>query len=291
MSRAHPVVTGGHLFQAGDSARTIETKSGRRRILRLCHECGKPPNAPLHRPQAQPGYVAPPAVADPVVADLAPLAAPLPVSGIAPHLVPLEYLPALAPPPSHVHAGSLALALALDAVLAAHDTGGLTPPAVVYATALRAMLEVPRFALEAPEEEEDPQGVRHREAVRAVADVRAKVQVSDRLVAYRDPAPDYASVPGTPWAPRPEAQAPVQTSARARAREVTKGIRNDRVRELATRAVAQGWTPRKTGDGHLRLEHAGHPPLVLSMTGTADGRSWRNARAAARRRGLDVAGL
>lgn len=85
--------------------------------------------------------------------------------------------------------------------------------------------------------------------------------------------------------------APVEP-ALARARQATKGIRNDRMRALAVRAVTQGAQVRKSGSGHLIL--SGGPlrePLSISTTGNGLGRGWQNLRASAARKGMDVSGL
>ena len=77
----------------------------------------------------------------------------------------------------------------------------------------------------------------------------------------------------------------------SRARNATKGIRSDRMRALAVRAISLGAQPTRRGD-HLRL--TGGPlqaPVTISTTSNGLGRSWLNLKAAAKRAGLDVAGL
>jgi hypothetical protein len=76
------------------------------------------------------------------------------------------------------------------------------------------------------------------------------------------------------------------------ARGVLAGIRNDRLRELTKRAVADGWSATMTGSGHLALDKGG--TRLIASTTMGDGRrghSWGNLRAQAKRAGIDVAGL
>lgn len=81
----------------------------------------------------------------------------------------------------------------------------------------------------------------------------------------------------------------VEKSAHARARSMTKSIKDPRARELAVRAVADGWTLRRTGNGHFRLERG---MAALTFGGTpSDWRAWLNTRATAQRKGIDVEGL
>lgn len=75
------------------------------------------------------------------------------------------------------------------------------------------------------------------------------------------------------------------------ARKLRRGIRNDRVRALFDRAIEAGWHARATGSGHIALLGPGAEHLSLSTTMTADGHGWGNLRSAARRMGIDVAGL
>lgn len=76
---------------------------------------------------------------------------------------------------------------------------------------------------------------------------------------------------------------------RARAKTATKGIRDKRMREIATRAVAQGWTLRATGGGHYQLWQ-GDKAIVFSGT-PSDHRAWLNVKARAKRAGIDVSDL
>lgn len=124
----------------------------------------------------------------------------------------------------------------------------------------------------------------HAVALRAILAEGEGRRLTPQEPAEEAPAPVELRVVGRSH------QAPVDSTV-ARARQATKGIRNERVRALATRAIAAGWSPRRDSRDHLRLERAGHPPIVLSMTAGDDARSWANARAAARRKGLDTAGL
>lgn len=188
--------------------------------------------------------------------------------------------PAPEPPPP-IEREVLALILALDTILA-EPPDTLPVAAWVRARELRNALPVPRW------------------------EPLAKPPRRPRLAAVPPPAApaleeanaDREGWPrgGGAWgngtagaAPRADRVDPTM----ARARQATKGIRNDRMRALAARAVAEGWQPRKTGDGHLRLDPPGGTgaPIVLSLTATAAGRGWANAKADAKRRGLDVTGL
>jgi hypothetical protein len=90
--------------------------------------------------------------------------------------------------------------------------------------------------------------------------------------------------------PLPEARIErVEPSVRSRARAMTKSIKDHRHRELATRAVTDGWNLKRTGSGHWRLEK-GDQALVFAQTGS-DHRGWLNCRARARRLGIDTEGL
>lgn len=263
MSRAHPALPADvHPFTA--SGATRPAKDGR--TITLC-TCGQGRNSPRHRVdrEAVAWHELPPKrrTYTPAVT---------PSLSTAPGMVPLEALPPLAAPPAAVRRDHLALALALDAVLAA-DT--LTASAMVYAVALRGDLGVPRF-----------QEVDRRRRPRPERENAPSPAPPEREALLAPPPPDPAPV----YQNGRTHTAPVDPAV-ARARAATKGIRNDKARALATRAVAAGWTPRRTGDGHLRLEREGLPPIVVSTTMTGDARAWRNLRASAKRAGLDVAGL
>lgn len=269
-----------HDFVSGDE---VVTASNGRRIP-ACAHCGKAKNSQRHRAykpmrgrHGRSGPVEIVRAGTPYTPPVTPPLSPPERAPLSP-LIPLSALPPLEAPPEFVHAGALALALALDSVLDAVDQAFLTPPAIAYAVALRATLGVPRFR-----REEAPRLV----AVEEVPEDRPKVAVTERLTAYQAPL-DVDRVRGVPWAPRPKAKDRPEVS---RARAATKGIRNDRMRALATRAIADGWVPRHMGDGHLRLEHAGQAPLTISTTANGAARGWHNVRSAARRRGIDVADL
>ena len=81
-------------------------------------------------------------------------------------------------------------------------------------------------------------------------------------------------------------------SERSRARALSHRIADTRARELATRAIAVGWTLRRSGGGHWILEHAGEQQKI-TLPNRIDGhpRGWQNLRANAKRLGIDVEGL
>lgn len=79
------------------------------------------------------------------------------------------------------------------------------------------------------------------------------------------------------------------SSTRSRARSLSKSIADRRMRELAARAIVDGWSLARSGGGHWKLTR-GDATLVLPNTPT-DHRSYANARAQARRLGVDVEGL
>jgi hypothetical protein len=78
-------------------------------------------------------------------------------------------------------------------------------------------------------------------------------------------------------------------SERSRARALAKAIKDARFRELAVRAIVAGWTLERTGSGHWKIKH-GASALVIPQT-PSDHRAWMNARAHARRLGIDTEGL
>lgn len=96
--------------------------------------------------------------------------------------------------------------------------------------------------------------------------------------------------------PRPEpiviSDLPVERLSgpvRARAKATTKAINDKHMRELATRAVAQGWTLHHTGGGHWKLMKG---KRVMLFSGTpGDHRAWLNMRARAKRNGIDVSDI
>lgn len=73
---------------------------------------------------------------------------------------------------------------------------------------------------------------------------------------------------------------------RARASVAAKDIRDGKMREIAVRAVATGWTLDKTGSDHFLLRN-GRERIVMPKT-TGDRRAWQNVRATAKRHGIDV---
>lgn len=90
--------------------------------------------------------------------------------------------------------------------------------------------------------------------------------------------------------PKPVPDMPVARThtspVRARARSSTKGIANEKMRAVATRAIEHGWQLAKTGSGHYRLEKEGKS-LIFAAT-TSDNRAWRNFRSLAKRHGINV---
>jgi hypothetical protein len=73
---------------------------------------------------------------------------------------------------------------------------------------------------------------------------------------------------------------------RSRAKVATKAIRDPKMREVATRAVAEGWQLSATKSGHWRLD-MGRAHIIFPKT-PSDHRSWLNMRASAKRHGIDV---
>lgn len=66
-------------------------------------------------------------------------------------------------------------------------------------------------------------------------------------------------------------------------------IRDERIRRLAEAAVALDFSWRKTGTGHLRLQGPDGRGFTISTTAVGgEARSYKNARAAARRAGVIV---
>lgn len=273
MPRRRPVAYNGHPFAPGSEARTIPDRRSTRgtRVIPLCATCGKPANAPAHRHDAR--REAPPGRPERrravrVTRDR------LRVTEAPAGMIPSAALPPALPAPAFVRRDHLALALALDAILDAADGGGLHGAAITFAVALRASLEVPRFR-SAPEEP-----------------------------AQAEPEPEEVPPASPRWsnghAPAVPALAPVEGGRRrdrdpavARARSAAKGIRSERLRDLAVEAIRQGWAPRKSGGGHLRLERPGYAPVTVSTTANDDamGHHYQNAKAQARRAGVDVSTL
>jgi hypothetical protein len=82
----------------------------------------------------------------------------------------------------------------------------------------------------------------------------------------------------------------VTYSARTAPMPGVPAFRSDRFRALAARAIEQGWTATRTSGGHVRIERGGFS-FIVSATSSGQGRAWKNARALARRMGVDVDGL
>lgn len=103
----------------------------------------------------------------------------------------------------------------------------------------------------------------------------------------RDPEQIIETVPKFEPVPEPMPKTRGgKVPASARARSMTKGIQSQNMRELATKAVEQGWTLERTGSGHYRLTK-GSEHIVFAAT-TSDMRAWRNVRATMKRKGIDV---
>lgn len=102
------------------------------------------------------------------------------------------------------------------------------------------------------------------------------------------PVPDLADPPPRrdPIQPKP---VPADQHSAAR-RKLAAGFRSDKTRALFLRACEQGWQPAITGTGHAKLISPDGKALVLSLTNTG-GRGFGNAKATAKRMGLDVSGL
>ena len=110
----------------------------------------------------------------------------------------------------------------------------------------------------------------------------------DPLVQADDDDPLAAPSIVATFAPR----RPLEPDRAIGQRSVVAGIRSDKYRELARRALQAGFTAHKTGSGHLSLDKGG-TRIILSMTAETGrrGHSWGNARAEAKRAGIDVTGL
>src|SRR5262245_60381473 len=127
-----------------------------------------------------------------------------------------------------------------------------------------------------------------------LADIRPLLNVPEFPVLA---GPEVATSPSDPEAPPPTlvaarpalAPRPVAITPGSRALSIVRGIRSERIRSLARRAIEQGWDVDLTGSGHLRLSKGSQ---VIIGSGTGDrGRGYANLRAEAKRRGMDVSGL
>jgi hypothetical protein len=73
-----------------------------------------------------------------------------------------------------------------------------------------------------------------------------------------------------------------------------RAFKSDNLRRLFDFAVNQGWTWRRNGGGHVLISSPGqkeHMSLSLTLSDSSHGRAWGNAKAEAKRKGLDIAGL
>jgi hypothetical protein len=169
--------------------------------------------------------------------------------------------------------------------------GKVAPPPTTPAEYVQAALAIDRIlALPA-----DLVGWRLR---LRLADVRPLLGVPDYPV-LGTPAPDHPGVEPDPEAPppslledrpalRPKVLEPAATTA---ALGIIRGIRSDRIKSLARRALDQGWDVSMTGGGHVRLAKGSQVIIASGSAETGSGHGWGNLRAQARRSGLDVTGL
>ena len=106
-----------------------------------------------------------------------------------------------------------------------------------------------------------------------------------------DPVPETHSAALPNGHEPPRAMRPIQS---ARVQRTARGFRGDNFRALYLRAVECGWQwEHRRGSGHVALYPPdGRKPVVLSITApSSEARGWMNARADAKRAGLDVTGL
>jgi len=128
--------------------------------------------------------------------------------------------------------------------------------------------------------DDDAVALRARELQRALR---------SRFYGTRTPEPKGAT-PKIVAKPLTEPRQTVITSDEAR--RVAKTFRGDKQRALFLRAVDAGWRFDRTGTGHVRLLGPEGQTLIVSTTAIADrGHGYRNLRADAKRKGLDVEGL
>ena len=74
-------------------------------------------------------------------------------------------------------------------------------------------------------------------------------------------------------------------------KRVTGGIRNDKIRKLYLEALRQGWTSEIDGAGHVKMTNprTGNRFWISSTSDWgSNGRNYANARAKARRAGLEI---
>jgi hypothetical protein len=115
-----------------------------------------------------------------------------------------------------------------------------------------------------------------------------RIRLLDVMRAMREDYPDlivrHATVD--------DVTAPVAVThyARVAAMPGVPAFRSDRFRALAARAIEQGWTVTTTQGGHARIERGGFS-FIISKTSNGQGRAWKNAKALARRMGVDTEGL
>jgi hypothetical protein len=115
-----------------------------------------------------------------------------------------------------------------------------------------------------------------------------RIRLLDAMRAMRDDYPDM--IVRRPTAEDISMPVHANTYARVAAMPGVPAFRSDRFRALAAKAIEQGWTVTKTSGGHARIERGGFA-FIVSTTSNGQGRAWKNARALARRMGVDVDGL
>jgi hypothetical protein len=71
-------------------------------------------------------------------------------------------------------------------------------------------------------------------------------------------------------------------------RDMLRGIRDERLRNLAKLCLRNGWHMRINGDTHLMLIPPKGPWVVISTTMAGRGRYYKNTRAKLRKAGLDI---
>lgn len=239
------------------------------RLYPLCAVCDRPQNAPRHRSDesrlrtsraisAAAGRRAIGAKYDRIVAGAVRATDPGRADQGGPHPTPIQT-------PTRVHRERISVPAAELAALALAIDGVLALPVDRVPWKLRLRLGEARPLIDIP------------------------TFPSLASTAFEEPIPDAPSETILDALPqlRPVERSPVALQS---ASALIRGIRNDRMRNLARRAISTGWQPAMTGSGHLALTR-GQRRLVISTTSSGAGRGWQNLRADAKRLGIDVSGL
>jgi hypothetical protein len=228
----------------------LVNRRGRRQ--RLCAECSKAENSPRHRSYAIPG----------------PAPAKTPRITKTPAARPLKPRRALRVdrPPIRTEVRLLAAALDLVLQLPADDVGWRLR---IRAGDCRAA--IPEIPVETPPER--PGSTETRET-------------PEPTMSPPPPTLAPARVPGD-LAARTIDRVP--HGAVARAKSQARRIKDPKLREIAVRAIVDGYSFRISGNNHGVLRK-GARTLGMPL-GDTDPRSWRNQRAAAKRLGIDVEGI